>query len=324
MGWFSRRKNKKKKEKAHYPETIKYDCYGVSKRQYDYYRKNNLKMTEMPHEEVLRDWNLCIATGFLQEVEFEKGEYTILEENFAIGSNPYFICKMEDVKKCFVYVKYGDASNFSPEISPSERINAIDQALAHRAVPYYVPIGVSHSIDNKLGFNAQHQYVFINNYGVNKIERKPQEWIDATLAEINKLEPEPVNDVRYSLDVDTSGYHDWDRKNTVKTFQEQLMTYIDEKGLSNNEFYKAAYIDRKLFSAIKNNTYYKPKKQTAVACCFGLKLGIDESEELLKLAGYSFSLAIKWDKIVYYCLKNEIYDINDVNDLLYEEGENCF
>lgn len=325
MGWFSKRKNKKEKANNDYPETVKYDCIKLFNRSIENYNGLYSKTSEVSAEEYMQKWNQCIATSFLQDVKFSKGEFVALEKDFELDSNPYFVCNM-DGKKCFVFVKCEDSSGFFPDLSPLERINAIDKAISKSAEPYYVSIGVSHSYDNGPGYNLHNYYVYINYYGIKKIERKSEEWINGNLEEINRLKPDSSEEVRYSLSIDISDYHDWDRRNTsaVKTFQEQLMFLINDKGLSNNEFYKAAYIDRKLFSAIKNNTYYKPKKQTAVACCFGLKLSIDESEELLKLAGYSFSLAIKWDKIVYYCLKNGIYDINDVNDLLYEEGENCF
>ncbi len=101
------------------------------------------------------------------------------------------------------------------------------------------------------------------------------------------------------------------------------MSCIEHKGLSNQDFYKAALIDRKLFSAIKNNRDYQPKKETAVACCIGLELNLSDSEKLLELAGYKLSLAIAWDRVIYYCLKNGVTDIDAVNELLYEAGEKC-
>ena len=93
--------------------------------------------------------------------------------------------------------------------------------------------------------------------------------------------------------------------------------------MTNPEFYNAAMIDRKLFSSIKNNKDYKPKKETAVACCFGLQLGLTEAEKLLEAAGYKLSLAILWDKIVYFCLDHNITDLDIVNELLYQENQKC-
>ena len=73
----------------------------------------------------------------------------------------------------------------------------------------------------------------------------------------------------------------------------------------------------------KNNEYYQPSKETAVACCFGLKLSLRASEELLRTAGYSLSLSIPWDRVIYYCLGHNIKNLNDVNELLYYMGEKC-
>ena len=107
------------------------------------------------------------------------------------------------------------------------------------------------------------------------------------------------------------------------TFQEQLLKLIGDKGLTNVEFYNAAWIDRKLFSAINGNKYYKPKKETAVACCFGLKLSLWEAENLLKAAGYALSDSILWDRIIKYCLQHDINRIEQVNQILDEMGEKC-
>ncbi|SES91385.1 hypothetical protein SAMN02910413_1230 [Pseudobutyrivibrio sp. C4] len=107
------------------------------------------------------------------------------------------------------------------------------------------------------------------------------------------------------------------------TFQEQLLKLIGDKGLTNVEFYNAAWIDRKLFSAINGNKYYKPKKETAVACCFGLKLSLWEAEKLLKAAGYALSDSILWDRIIKYCLQHDINRIEQVNQILDEMDEKC-
>jgi len=110
---------------------------------------------------------------------------------------------------------------------------------------------------------------------------------------------------------------------TSKTFQQMLLGLIKDRGMTNPEFYNAAMIDRKLFSTIKNNANYKPKKETAVACCFGLNLSLKEAEKLLEAAGYKLSLAILWDRIIYFCLDHRITDLDIVNELLYEEKQKC-
>lgn len=166
---------------------------------------------------------------------------------------------------------------------------------------------------------------------------EPSDWVRETLEKIDDLDParkkaleEPSphveeSNVRYSLklDDDLEIFIKWQREHWRATFQQTLLHMIDQKGMSAPEFYNAAFMDRKLFSAIKNNEDYQPSKETAVACCFGLKLSLRASEELLRTAGYSLSLSIPWDRVIYYCLGHNIKDLNDVNELLYYMGEKC-
>ena len=107
------------------------------------------------------------------------------------------------------------------------------------------------------------------------------------------------------------------------TFQEMLLRCLEDKNMSNVEFYKAAWIDRKLFSAINSNVYYKPKKETAVACCLGLQLNMTDTRDLLETAGYALSDSIKWDMVIKYCIQHRIYAIDQVNQVLYAAGEKC-
>jgi len=155
-----------------------------------------------------------------------------------------------------------------------------------------------------------------------KKEKQSKEWLQNTIIEIDKLIPEEklTSDVRYSLSFnnDSDDMYQAVRKfsrENEPTFQELLMKHIEEKGISNKEFYKKAHMDRRLFSSIKNNKSYQPSKSTALACCLALELSIGQAEELLKSAGYSLSLSITEDRVVYYCLDNGITDIEVVSDL---------
>ena len=53
------------------------------------------------------------------------------------------------------------------------------------------------------------------------------------------------------------------------------------------------------------------------ALVIGLKLNLDEAKELLDSAGYSISHSIKQDLIMEYLIKKQIFDILQVNDVLY-------
>ena len=106
-----------------------------------------------------------------------------------------------------------------------------------------------------------------------------------------------------------------------ETFQEKLLKTIDEKGLTDAQVYTKANLDRRLFSKIRCNVNYKPSKSTALALAIALGLDLDETTDLLGRAGLALSPSSKADLIVKYCIMNRIYDILDVNALLYEYDE---
>ena len=103
-----------------------------------------------------------------------------------------------------------------------------------------------------------------------------------------------------------------------QTFQEKLLALIDARGMKDPEVYSRANIDRRLFSKIRSNKNYKPSKPTALAFAIALSLNIDETTDLLQRAGLALSPSSKADLIVKYCILNKIYDIMDVNGILYE------
>ena len=106
-------------------------------------------------------------------------------------------------------------------------------------------------------------------------------------------------------------------QNKSLTFNSLLFSYIDEGGYKDAEIYKRAGIDRKLFSKIRCNNNYIPKKNTVIKLCLSLSLDKNRFNNLLSSAGYSLSKNNNFDLVISYCIENDIYDINVINDYLY-------
>ena len=105
-------------------------------------------------------------------------------------------------------------------------------------------------------------------------------------------------------------------------FVTQLFRYIDERNMTDVEVYKGAMIDRKLFSKIRKGNGYTPHKDTILALAISMKLNLDETQDLLKSAGYILTDSSKFDLIIGYFIENEDYNLFKINEALYKYGLN--
>lgn len=105
------------------------------------------------------------------------------------------------------------------------------------------------------------------------------------------------------------------------TFQQRLFRLIDASGMDDVTVYKKANIDRKVFSSIRCKPDYKPSKKTAVAFAVALELPMQEMLDLLACAGITLSKSDKFDLIISYCVRNGIYDIFEINAVLFRYGQ---
>lgn len=101
------------------------------------------------------------------------------------------------------------------------------------------------------------------------------------------------------------------------TFVDMLIRYINEKGWRDSRVYKAAQMDRRLFSKIMSDRNYRPSKDTVLALVVALELSLKQANDLLSRAGYTLSHSNKRDVIVEYFIREGIFNLSDINEVLY-------
>jgi hypothetical protein len=101
------------------------------------------------------------------------------------------------------------------------------------------------------------------------------------------------------------------------TFSEKLMWWIKKQGRKPVEVYSSIDISKEHFAKIRNNPQYHPTKGTALAFAIALHLNMDDTQDLLKRAGYVLTDSSKSDVIVMCFLEKGIYKIDEINATLY-------
>ena len=100
-----------------------------------------------------------------------------------------------------------------------------------------------------------------------------------------------------------------------------MLEIIYHKNLRDADVYKAAQIDRRLYSKMISNYSYTPSKDTCLALCFALRLNLEETKDLISRVGYTLSHSSKRDIILEHLFTKGLHDVLEVDYILYNFGE---
>lgn len=105
----------------------------------------------------------------------------------------------------------------------------------------------------------------------------------------------------------------------TKSFEKYLQQLINKKGMKNSEVYAAANISKQYFSKLLNGKV-KPSKGKVLSLAIGLRLNIDETVDLLKVAGYALSPVSQTDVVVEYFIQHQDYNVMKIDIVLFDYG----
>ena len=116
------------------------------------------------------------------------------------------------------------------------------------------------------------------------------------------------------------------KKSDKLAIYKKLCKYCEERNIKPSTLYKQAGVSRNTWSklGLAEETGYVPSKNTLLQFAIALKLPLNETQELLKLGGYAFSPDDDFDIIVAACIEYGYYDIDSINDILYDKTGACF
>ena len=101
-------------------------------------------------------------------------------------------------------------------------------------------------------------------------------------------------------------------------FAVKLLKLIDLKGMSDVQCYKKANVSKQTWYKINNEKHYKPNKKTVISFAVALELSLEETQNLLESVGFVLSNSSLFDVIIMYCLKNGIYDVFEIDSILFK------
>jgi DNA-binding XRE family transcriptional regulator len=109
-------------------------------------------------------------------------------------------------------------------------------------------------------------------------------------------------------------------KEKTSSFVEYLYQLMNKYGIDNpSDIYNKANISRQLWSSIISGKSH-PSLIVCIKIALTMKINNHECKYLLKKAGYTLASSNKYALIIRYAIENKIYDINEVNKLLEDNG----
>lgn len=161
-----------------------------------------------------------------------------------------------------------------------------------------------------------------------KLNLKKESFLDKIK---NKLFKDEITEEELFYDFEDLSFSSGLCKNKIDTYIEEereennfrklLFQMIDERNLKDSDVYNKVHLDRRLFSKIRNDKDYHPKKQTIILLGLSLELKEQEIEKLLMSASYALPKNNYFDLIIRFCFKEGIYDVIKINELL--DSYNC-
>lgn len=112
------------------------------------------------------------------------------------------------------------------------------------------------------------------------------------------------------------------KRTNEDSFTYKLFKIIDDNKLKDADVYNAAGISKMVFSNLRKGVI--PKKKTVFQLCLTLPIGIDQANDLLASAGYTFVLSDKFEKTIKRIIEakktSKLMRIDVIDLILYELG----
>lgn len=225
---------------------------------------------------------------------------------------------------------------FPKEIGMAVAVRAFTEFLKHYDMEIFLVVfgRDSFNISGSL-FRKVKRFVDYEAICAELAPRDDSNWIDGSAIDDDE-ETESYRDIiedngaRYYESSQRSHKYSKSRKHTESleeslkkihkySFAGYLQQLINKKGMKNSEVYATANITKQYFSKLINGKV-NPSKEKVIALAIGLHLNMDETKDILKIAGYAFSPFSQTDTVVKYFINNKDYNVIKLDILLYDFG----